>query len=317
MKLFRYMTFFVVLMSPLYAMGQTDDINTKISLGSPVYSQYLQNGLMLNPAYAGSRDALSTMLSFRSQWMGMEGAPKMESFSIHSPLKNDRVGLGFKSYFMQYGATKETSLHGVYSDRIHLKTGKLAFGLSGGVDISNTNYAALENIEPDPVFSDDNKAYVLPNVSAGVYFYSNRFYVVMSVPRFLSYSNMGNGETDLSVSVNDCSLLFSTGALFELSEVFKLKPSLILEYSGTHKINQFVVSTNMIIADLFWVGASYRTTEQVLVGLLQANINPQLSVILSYDVPTGRMNTYSKGSTEIAIRYEFGSKASTADPRYF
>ncbi|MBP5589809.1 MAG: type IX secretion system membrane protein PorP/SprF, partial [Bacteroidales bacterium] len=63
--------------------------------------------------------------------------------------------------------------------------------------------------------------------------------------------------------------------------------------------------------------ASYRTTEQVLVGLLQANINPQLSVILSYDVPTGRMNTYSKGSTEIAIRYEFGSKASTADPRYF
>ena len=77
MKLFRYMTFFVVLMLPLYAMGQTDDVNTKISLGSPVYSQYLQNGLMPNPAYAGSRDALSTMLSFRSQWMGMEGAPKM------------------------------------------------------------------------------------------------------------------------------------------------------------------------------------------------------------------------------------------------
>jgi hypothetical protein len=101
--------------------------------------------------------------------------------------------------------------------------------------------------------------------------------------------------------------------------LFRIKPSVLVNFSlqDTKRLNQFDLNGNLIIADIIWVGASYRTTEQVVVGLLQFQITQQLMAGLSYDYPAGRMNTYSKGSSEFMIRYEFGSKVSAANPRYF
>ncbi len=105
-----------------------------------MYSQYLQNGLLINPAYAGARGALSAFLSYRMQWMGIDNAPVFQTLTLNAPMKNDRVGLGLMGQFMQYGATRSKSIYASYSYNIILGPGKLAFGLRAGVDLSNTDY---------------------------------------------------------------------------------------------------------------------------------------------------------------------------------
>ena len=300
--------------------GQAVPDSTGISLGYPVYSQYLQNGLMINPAYAGSREALSTFLSYRMQWMGTQGSPVIQSFSLHSPMKNDKVALGLLAQFMQYGFTKSTSIYACYAYRIQLGTGKLSFGIKGGADISNTNYTGILLTNPgDPVFAANQKPYVLPNVGAGVYYYSDKLFAGLAVPSFLSYRKTGTGSVEAYQSLNQYDYVFSAGGLITFSQFFKFKPSMLVDYSmeKTKKLTQLDLNSNFIIGDLIWLGGSWRTSEQVAVGILQVQLNPQLMFGFSDQYPVGRMSTYSKGSSEFVLRYEFGYKVSAANPRYF
>jgi type IX secretion system PorP/SprF family membrane protein len=300
--------------------GQNVPDSSRINLGFPVYSQYLQNGLVINPAYTGTREVLSAFISYRMQWMGTKGSPLLQSVSFHSPLKNDKVALGLMAQFMKYGVTKSTSIFGDYAYHIKLKTGKLSFGLKAGVDISNTDYTGLILNDPDdPVFKTNEKALILPNVGTGVYYFSDRFFAGLSIPSFLNYRRTSSGSAVPYHSFNQYDFIFSTGALISFSPAFKFKPSVLVDYSlqNTRKLTQLDINGNFIIADLIWVGGSWRVSEQVAVGIIQAQINQQLMFGLSYDYPFGRMNSYSKGSTEFVLRYEFRYKVSAANPRYF
>jgi len=316
----KYIFVLLCFLIPGRLHGQAVPDSARISLGYPVYSQYLHNGLMINPAYAGSREALSAVLSYRMQWMGTPGAPVLQSVSLHSPMKNDRVALGLKAQFMQFGVTKSTSVYAVYAYHVIVGNGKLSFGLKAGVDMSNTDYTGLllTNMG-DPVFTTDEKPYILPNVGAGVYYFSNRLFAGFSVPSFLSYKRTDQGSTQAYHSFNEYDIIFSAGGLITFSQALKFKPSVLVDYSlqETKKLNQLDINGNFIIADLVWIGASWRTSEEVIVGLLQVQPTPQLMIGLSYDYPIGRMNNYSKGSSEFILRYEFGYKVSAANPRYF
>jgi type IX secretion system PorP/SprF family membrane protein len=317
MRRLKYIIIIILICTGVY--GQVPD-SARISLGYPVYSQYLQNGLMINPAYAGSREALSAFLSYRMQWMGTSGAPVMQTVSLHSPLKNDRVALGLKARFMQYGVTKSTSIYGIYAYHIRVGKGKLSFGLQAGADLSNTDYTNLDLIdEGDQIFITPDKPYTLPNVGAGVYYFSDRIFAGVAVPSFLSYRRTDQGAPQAYHSFDRYDFVFSAGGLITLSPVFKFKPSVLVDYSleNTEKLNQLDINGNFIIADIVWIGGSWRTSEQVVVGILQILPTPQLMIGFSYDYPVGRMNNFSKGSTEIILRYEFGSKVSAANPRYF
>lgn len=300
--------------------GQRVPDSARISLGFPVYSQYLQNGLVINPAYAGTREVLCSFLSFRMQWMGTKGSPLIQSLSFHSPMKNDKVALGLMAQFMQYGVTKSTSIFADYAYHIRLKKGKLSFGLKAGVDLSNTDYTGLLLNDPDdPVFKADNKPFVLPNVGAGVYYFEDRYFAGLSIPSFLSYHRTDRGTTVPYHSFSQYDFLFSAGALVSITPILKFKPSILIDYSlqNTKKLIQFDINGNFIIADLIWAGGSWRVSEQVAVGILQVQINQQLMFGFSYDYPVGRMNSYSKGSSEFVLRYEFRYKVSAANPRYF
>jgi len=301
--------------------GQAVPDSTGISLGYPVYSQYLQNGLLINPAYAGSRGALSAFLSYRMQWMGIPDAPVFQSFSLNAPMKNDKVGLGLMAQFMQFGFTKSQSIYASYAYHIKLAKGKLSFGLKGGFDRSNTVYPSDRFLTTpgDPVFVND-KPYLLPNIGAGIYYFSDKLFAGLSVPSFLSYrKNSSTGSVEPYHSFSKYDLIFSAGGLITFSPSFKFKPSVLIDYSleKTKKLTQLDINGNFIIGDLIWVGGSWRTSEQVAVGILQVQLNPQLMIGFSYDYPVGRMNNYSKGSSEFIFRYEFGYKVSAANPRYF
>lgn len=302
------------------AQGQSVNDLSRISPGFPVYSQYLQNGLMINPAYAGTRGVLSSLLSYRVQWMGTSGAPVIQSMSFHSPLKNDKVALGLMAQFMQYGATKSTAVYADYAYHISLKRGRLSFGLKAGTDISNTDYLGLKLIDAnDPVFMSNDKPFVFPNAGAGIYYFEDRFFAGLSVPSFLGYHRTSSGSVVPFHSFSEYDFLVSGGAIFVVSPLLKIKPSFLVDYSlnKTRKLTQFDINTNFIIADLVWAGASWRLSEQVLVGIVQVQLNQQLMLGLSYDYPAGRKNTFSKGSTEFILRYEFRYKVSAANPRYF
>ena len=294
--------------------------SAKISLGYPVYSQYLQNGLVINPAYAGTRGVLSTFLSYRMQWMGTNGSPLLQSLSLHTPMKDDKVALGLLAQFMQFGATKSTSIYGDYAYHIRLRTGKISFGLKAGADISNTDYTGLLLTDAnDPVFTTNDKPYVLPNTGAGVYYFSDRIFAGLAIPAFLNYRKTASGNTQLYHSFREYDFVISAGGLIDITPLIKFKPSILIDYSfqKTKGLSQLDINGNLIIADLVWAGASWRTSEQVVVGIVQVQINPQLMLGLSYDYPVGRMNSFSKGSSEFILRYEFGYKVSASNPRYF
>lgn len=301
--------------------GQAEPDSTSISLAYPVYSQYLQNGLVINPAYTGTRGALSGFLSYRKQWMGMDtqGAPVFQSGSFHAPFKNDKVALGLLAQFMQYGYTKSTSIYASYAYHIRMAKGKLSFGLNAGADISNSDYSGIETIQPDAVFLTNDDPYVLPNVGAGAYYFSDKLFAGVSIPQFMSYRKTSTNNVQAYHSFSDYDFIFSGGGLITFSDFFKFKPSVLLHYSldAAEKIKQFDINGNFILADVLWVGGSWRTNEEVVVGILQLQITQQLMFGFSYDYPIGRMSSYSIGSIEFGLRYEFGSKVSAANPRYF
>jgi type IX secretion system PorP/SprF family membrane protein len=310
----------ILALSQFRLSGQSGDSN-RIVPGYPVYSQYLHNGLMINPAYAGSREALSAVISYRMQWMGIEDAPQLQTVSLHTPMKNDKVALGLNARFMQYGITKSSSVYAIYAYHIRLGKGKISFGLKAGVDMSNTDYNGLQGITlPDPVLPASNKlSYIFPNVGAGVYYFSKGIFAGVSVPSFLFYKSTGSGNTQAYHSFGEYDIVVYAGGLITFTPGFKFKPSALLDVSlhDSRKINQLDLNGNFIIADLIWIGGSWRTTEQVAVGHLQVNIGQQMMLGFSYDYPVGRMNSYSKGSGEIVFRYEFGSRVSASNPRYF
>jgi type IX secretion system PorP/SprF family membrane protein len=302
------------------SQGQTLTDSTRINLGYPVYSQYLQNGLIINPAYAGSRGALSTFLSYRMQWMGTSGAPVIQSLSLHTPMKDDKVALGLIGQFMQFGFTRTTSIYANYAYRIRALKGKLSFGLKAGADMSKTVYPDNNFLTTpgDPVFVND-KPYFLPNFGTGVYYYDEKLFAGLSIPAFLSYRKTGNGSVHPYHRFSEYDIIFSGGGILSISQFVKFKPSMLLNYSlqNTKKLTQLDINGNFILADLVWIGASWRASEQVIVGIVQVQPNPQLMFGLSYDYPAGRMNSFSRGSSEFILRYEFGSKVSAANPRYF
>lgn len=319
MNKIRAILFILILPVFTWVNGQETSDSKGISLGYPVYSQYLQNGLLINPAYAGSRGALSGFLSYRMQWMGIAEAPVFQTISLDAPMKNDRVGLGIMGQFMQYGVTRSKSIYASYAYSIKLGAGKLSFGIKGGVDLSNTDYTGISLTDPgDPVFLEDGK-YVLPNIGAGVYYYSNKLFAGISVPQFLSYEKTGSNEVQAFHSFSNYNLIFSAGGLIAFSDFLKFKPSVLIDYSlqKSTKLTQLDINGNFILGDLLWVGGSWRTTEKVAVGILQIQLNTQLMLGFSYDYPVGTMSDYSKGSVEFILRYEFGSRISAANPRYF
>jgi type IX secretion system PorP/SprF family membrane protein len=297
--------------------GQYDSNSVRLNLASPVYSQYLQNGLVINPAYAGSREALSFFGSFRKQWAGVEGAPDYETLSLHSLLKNNHVALGFTAQLMHYGYTKTTSVYADYAYHLTLGKSRLSMGLKAGFDMSNSNYPKDITIQPDPAFAN-SESYLMPNVGVGFYFYNKKFFTGASIPAFLSYVKSSDGSVSFD-TFQQFEIQATAGTLIRITDAFKLKPSVFVDYSmDKSKPTRIDINGNFIIRDFVWIGVSWRTNEDVLVGILQVQINPQIMLGYSYDYPVGRYSSqYFSGSHEVVLRYEFGQKVTAANPRYF
>jgi type IX secretion system PorP/SprF family membrane protein len=283
----------------------------------PLSDHYVANGLAINPAFAGCQDALSITLSYRDQWVGFKDAPKSYILSVHTPVKNDRVGLGLLVEKNSIGIFKETSFFGNYSYRMELQEGKLALGLGFGVTVHNIAWNELVAADANDIqLMNTNTSAVVPNFSFGLYYYTKKYYIGISMPVFLSQKlDKNTGKYKIGNIFSGSNYFLSGGYEVGISPQVKILPSLLMKYNLHHPV-QIDYNVQVSLKDRFWMGIGYRN-RNVLVAMLQCQLNYQIKMAYSYDYNFGTIGKYINGSHEIVFNYIFKYSRKVVGPRYF
>lgn len=286
---------------------------------TPVLSHYMFNQLLLNPAYAGSHEYVSTTLMYRKQWAGMEGAPVTQSASIHGLIPKKRLGFGFYLQQDKIGVTKQTDIYGSSAYHLDLGEAKLSMGLQAGFTYLKSELVKLTYWDPfDNVFNYNEFSTVLPNVGAGVYYYRSLFYAGVSAPFLLSYDSLRGPDINPSKPIHHLIRRYyiTAGGVIETEQELKFKPSMLIKFEQKGDL-QYDINLNVLIKNIFWIGASYRSNDAI-VALLEYQINRKFRVGYSYDYTIGKLKNYNTGSHEIMLGYDFGfSVLKMKSPRYF
>jgi type IX secretion system PorP/SprF family membrane protein len=279
-------------------------------------SMYMYNKLYYNPAYAGSRDAISAIGIARFQWVNFDGAPNTQWFSVHAPLLQKTLGVGAHFVNDRIGNRSRTAVYGDLSSSIAVnkKSSRIAIGLSGGFDIVGYDFSNVIVNDQNDVYFGEVYSEVKPNIGAGIYYYSDKHYISISSPRILE-ANSSNIDTIID-KLNARHFFISGGYAFKLNSVFSLIPSTMIKYTPNAPLT-IDVNASLRMYDQFNVGLLYRYHESMGVNLVY-ELKKKLSIGYVYDFPINGLRTYQNGSHEIFIRYDFMPKKSVfTSPRYF
>lgn len=284
---------------------------------TPVTSQYVLNPLAINPAFAGNRGVMNIAAFYRKQWIGISGAPETLSLSLDAPFNEDKVGLGLIISNNKIGVTKETRLNSNYAYRIKMDKGVLSFGLGAGILATNTAWSDLVVLDPDDeYFLIDSRVFIVPNFSFGSYYSSDDFFAGFSIPKLLSYNyDFDKSKYAVKADLSDYYYLLNTGYLFDLSSKLKFIPSVLMAYFPGN-IFQFDLNGHFRFYDHLWTGISYRSNRSVA-GMFQFGVSDQLKFAYTYDFDFNKLRTFSSGSHEIMLRYEFRYKVDAVSPLNF
>jgi type IX secretion system PorP/SprF family membrane protein len=287
----------------------------------PQFTQYMYNTISINPAYAGSRETLSVVGLHRSQWVGLEGGPETQTLSIHTPLRNENMGLGLSFINDKLGYENFSYLYADYSYTIKLnETTKLAFGLKAGFTQYTLDEELLNDpsVADDPFFNDVSNRWS-PNVGAGLYLHSKLWYIGLSSPRILNtdYNKGRNGTLDY-IALERSSYYLTGGYVFNLSETTKLKPSVLLKTTNGAPLS-FDISANFLFNDKFWLGGGYRIDQNTasLGAIADFQISKQLRIGYAYEYPLSDLRAYTSGTHEILLMFEVFKSKRIKSPRYF
>jgi type IX secretion system PorP/SprF family membrane protein len=286
-----------------------------------MYTQYMFNGLVINPAYAGSQETFVATGLFRKQWLGINNAPQTQAFSAHSPLDKlykkkrpgSNVSLGVIILKDEVAITNQTGVAFVYAYRIRLANkASLAMGLQAGMSQMVIKYSQLG--VDDPSFLIGNVSELVPNFGGGIYYNTRKFYAGFSAPAMLQkrWDDFG-ANTSLQP---ECFL--SMGYVFDLrSPLMKLKPNLLMKRVKGNPV-QFDLNCNLYLSDRVELGVSWRSFESVS-GMVRVGLNSRFTLGYAYDMPSGsELSELSNGSHEMSISYRTPLKRfRTVNPRYF
>lgn len=289
------------------------------------YTQYMFNTMSVNPAYAGSRGQLSITGLYRSQWVGLEGAPKTQTLNIQSPIRNSKLGYGVSIVNDEIGdgVVQETYFDAVVSYTIDVSAdSKLSFGLKAGGNLLNLDFSKLRNFDAEPVNADNIENKFSPNIGVGLYYHSSQFYAGLSAPNLLQTEHFDNSQQGAG-SVNFLSkerinFYFITGYVFDLNGNLKFKPALLTKVVGGAPL-QVDVSANFMFNERFTFGAAYRWDAAVS-ALVGFQISDQFMIGLAYDRETTDLGgtQFNDGSFEVLLRYELvKSFQRLVSPRFF
>lgn len=279
-------------------------------------SFYMFNSSLLNPAYAGSRDALSLIADARLQWVNWDGAPRTNCFTLHTPLVIESVGLGLNVLNDKVGASTRNSAFADFSYRIRLNKNndRLAFGLRGGADIINNNFGNLKvNDNTDPIIAQNSFTKVMFNTGAGVYVYGKRYFVGVTAPKVIP-----NKTSDLAgfSSKDALHIYFIGGYVFKLNSLFDLKPGACVRYTANAPLS-IDANLSLFFNNKIWFGVMYRHGAAAGANVMY-QLNNTLRIGYAYDYSITNMTKYTSGTHEILIGFDFYKKTETVrSPRYF
>jgi type IX secretion system PorP/SprF family membrane protein len=286
----------------------------------PQFSHYMYNTVSVNPAYAGSRDVLNITGLHRSQWIGLDGAPTSQTLSMNTPLRNRKMGVGLSVVNDKIGPLNQTFIYADYSYNVSLtKTMKLAFGLKAGVNWFQPKISGLETVQGnDPSFVNSTlETVVKPNVGAGIYLHSEKFYVGASAPRLMQNKfNLGSGNTD-TTSVKELRHLFIiAGYIWPVNRQLKLKPAAQVKMVQNAPIS-IDGTLEAIIHDKFSIGAGIRVGDSYY-GMVGYQFTNQFRAGFAYDYSSTKLRNVNNGTVELMLSYDFiFNNDKLRSPRYF
>ncbi len=282
----------------------------------PQFTQYMYNTNNVNPAYAGSRGVLSVFGMYRTQWVGLDGAPKTANVSVSTPLGDSGLGLGVNFTNDQLGAMAENNISVDLSYAVDLNVDyKLAFGLKGTANLLDVDYTKLNIYNPlDPVSETNINNKFSPNLGAGVYLYSDKAYLGFSIPNFLTTDRYDDNE--VKTMRQKANYYLMGGYVFDLSRDLKFKPAFLAKAIEGAPL-QVDLTANFLIVEKFTIGAAYRWDASIS-GLAGFQINENLFIGYAYDAETTKLANHNSGSHEIFLRFDLfkrGGRINT--PRFF
>ncbi|CAD5341419.1 hypothetical protein FLA105535_01393 [Flavobacterium bizetiae] len=279
------------------------------------YTQYMYNTININPAYAGSRGAMSIFGLYRTQWVGLDGAPETSSFSLNTPLNNSNLGLGVSLVNDKIGPTNENTFSADLSYTIPTsQTFKLSFGIKATANLFSLDVNKLNpEHQGDPQFQDLNSKFS-PNIGAGVYYHSDKAYIGLSVPNFIETNRYD--DNDIAIFKDKINYYLIAGYVFDVDPYIKFKPAVLTKMVEGSPL-QVDLSANFMFNDKFVAGLAYRWSA-ALSAMVGFQVTDGLFIGYSYDRETTRLNNYNSGSHEIFLRFEFFNNYSRiTSPRFF
>ena len=287
----------------------------------PMLTQYMFNGLYINPAYSGSHEYWSSSLTYRSQWVGAGSdfkAPETQVVAVDGPIAGKNMGLGAIFVHDEIGVTTMNSFLANYAYQLQLNSNsKLSFGLSAGVSQFTASLRDVEIWDEQDVVYANNTNILLPKFGFGMYYYSKKHYVGVSIPTLLAYQD----DKDFSMDLSEASFLrrhylLTAGVVLDVAENVKFKPSVLFKYVKNAPL-EADLNFSAIFKETFWIGTSYRTGDAVAI-IFEYQTNSYFRIGYSYDITLSDIRGYSNGSHEIMIGVDFGKDlVKVKTPRYF
>jgi len=304
----RIITGIFLVTAPLFFSGKV------IAQQDPMYTQYMENLMTINPAYVGSKDLLSLMVVSRDQWVTMADAPVTRSIAMHSPVNNTNMGLGLSLLHDKIGPVKQTGVYFDYSYTLRFNNQhNLGLGLKAGVNFYDASLNDLLTNDPDdPVFASDINRNFLPNFGVGAFYYTNRYYLGLSIPKLIKNTINKNGFAVDHVNKEEIHLFLMGGYVLDVNRIVKFKPSFLYRYVSNAPLS-FDLNGTFMFYDRLWLGAMYRLGES-FGALFQIQATNQLKI----DLPISKLGAYNKGTHEIMLSFDFNfNRGRVRSPRYF
>ena len=281
-------------------------------------SQYMFNGLFLNPAYAGSHKYVSSSLTYRKQWVNFDGAPTTYLFAVDGPLMKQKMGLGLILANDKIGVTTQNDIAANYSYFVKMGAGKLGFGLKAGISQMSAKVSDLVVLDAnDPTYSAVKKSGIIPKFGFGSYYYTNNWFVGFSIPELFA----GTKQKDFMATVNTTTTIrnhfyLTGGYVYKVNSMWNLKPTFLVK---KEKASPTQVDLNLTVfyMDMIALGVTYRTKDAIT-AMLEVQVSKQFRFGYAYDATTTDIKKYSAGTHEIMLGYSFGKDVlKTITPRYF
>jgi type IX secretion system PorP/SprF family membrane protein len=282
-----------------------------------MYTQFFSNKLVVNPAYAGTREAVSALALYRHQWAGFEGAPRTTSVTLHSPIKNRNMGIGGALVYDQLGIQRNYTAKLSYAYHLKTRIGTVSMGIDGQFKKVDMLW-----MDSNPLEQDDNyipygaNSMIMPNFGAGVYLFNKNYYVGISVPKLME-NELNFNQTTLQVENLDRRHFFAMAGLYiPTSKNFGIKPAILAKYEVESPL-ELDLNVMAIYKDRFWFGFTYRTNDS-FDAIVQYHFDSGMRIGYAYDFTITELARATSGSHEIMIGYDFNRLVKGIyNPRYF